>query len=418
MRLNIVCLLLSLFTNTSIFSQRNDSLALKKAKIEANLKLIELEKKQLDSTLEIVELALLKAKLTSLGFPIGKQNGEVIHHAAMSLQYNEEHEQAAWVMHAISPKILEGAIGRSNDFRPDPKVKSGTAVEKDYFISFEKDGKIEYEGFGYDRGHLAPSADFRWSRKALSESYFYSNMSPQLPEFNRESWAELESLIRSYVLRTKNTLFVVTGPILENNLPKVNRSINGISIPNQYFKAILDPKTKTGLAFLLPHKKCKSPFSTYAISIDSLETLSGWNFFSLLSNEIEEIAEKNIDYYSLFPLKDGDAVPLPISKLGKNKFNTEMVNKFIGMEKTICGTVVSTYKSSKGNVFINLDKRFPRTDFSIDIWSSNIPNFSYMPEQELQNKKVCVKGKIESKEGVANVSVNHEREIWILDELN
>src|SRR5690606_2430798 len=101
--------------------------------------------------------------------------------------------QARWVAHIILPDIIDGQVTRSNDFRVDPMVRSGTAVEADYFLQSQKpDGTIEYDGFGYDRGHLAPSADFRWSESALSESYYYSNMSPQLAEFNRNGWAELE----------------------------------------------------------------------------------------------------------------------------------------------------------------------------------------------------------------------------------
>jgi endonuclease G len=73
----------------------------------------------------------------------------------------------------------------------DDKVSCGTAVEADYFLRTENpDGTHGYDGFGFDRGHLAPSADFRWSATALSESYYYSNMTPQRPGFNQESWAE------------------------------------------------------------------------------------------------------------------------------------------------------------------------------------------------------------------------------------
>ena len=92
-------------------------------------------------------------------------------------------------------------------------------LKKDFFLKQKKEnGKYAYEGFGYDRGHLAPSADFRWSKKALSESYFYSNMSPQVASFNRECWADLEGLIRGYVYENKRDLIVYTGPVLHEGL--------------------------------------------------------------------------------------------------------------------------------------------------------------------------------------------------------
>ncbi|MEQ8907559.1 MAG: DNA/RNA non-specific endonuclease [Vicingaceae bacterium] len=409
-----VCCLLTLLFCTSVYSQSLQSLEGQKAKLNADLKAVESEKHDLDSTLELVELAIINKKLNSIGYPKGKQKSTIINHSAMSLQYAEDHEQAAWVMHLISPKIAEGAEGRTNDFRPDTMVKSGTAVETDYFLRYQEEGEIKYDGYGYDRGHLAPSADFRWSKKALSESFFYSNMSPQLPEFNREAWAELESLVRSYVLRTGNELYVITGPLLKADLPKISRSQNELSIAENFYKVLLDPKAKVGIGFLLPHQKCEATFSAYALPIDSIEALSGFDFYPDLDSSLEMSIESQADFYHLFPLEKGDSEPIPLRQLGKNEFNTEVVNKFIGMEKTICGTVVSTYKSSKGNVFLNLDKRFPRTVFSVNIWSSNITNFSYSPEKFLENKKVCVKGRIGSREGVANVSAEHERQIRVL----
>jgi endonuclease G len=178
-----------------------------------------LNQKQIDLKAEIDELKLekIREEIISIGLPELKEGEEVISHAALSLVYDENHEQAKWVSHIITSDIINGKTGRSNDFREDALVKTGSATEKDYFLKTLKDGskdKYDYDGFGYDRGHLAPSADFRWSKKALSESYFYSNMSPQLPEFNREKWADLEGLLRGYIFEhPKTQLYVITGPI-------------------------------------------------------------------------------------------------------------------------------------------------------------------------------------------------------------
>ena len=170
----------------------------------------------------------------------------------MCLVYDEDHEQAKWVLHKISNDIIDGKVSRTNDFRVDPLIESGSAEEKDYFLKIKlNSGKYDYDGFGYDRGHLAPSADFRWSQKALSESYFYSNMSPQLPSFNREKWAELEGLIRSYIFENNRPLIVYTGPVLHDQLAKVSRSINGVSIPEQFFKIVIDYEIGKTIAYLV-----------------------------------------------------------------------------------------------------------------------------------------------------------------------
>ena len=150
---------------------------------------------------------------------IGLPSSNYIQHQAMILEYSEEHEQARWVAHMIVPDIKNGLAYRSNDFRVDPKVKAGTAVQQDYFLTDTLvNGEVEYDGYGYDRGHLAPSADFRWSEEALSESYYYSNISPQLPEFNREKWAELENHLRRYVIVNEVPLYIVTLPVLKLSL--------------------------------------------------------------------------------------------------------------------------------------------------------------------------------------------------------
>ncbi|HMJ47243.1 MAG TPA: DNA/RNA non-specific endonuclease, partial [Ferruginibacter sp.] len=141
--------------------------------------------------LENLKLERIRGKLKEIGLPTAMPGEQVIEHSAYILSYSEEHEQARWVTHMIIPDIIHGVVFRTNDFRPDPLVKTGSAVEEDYFLKkLKPDSTYLYDGFGYDRGHLAPSADFRWSAKALSESYYYSNMSPQLADFNRGSWGD------------------------------------------------------------------------------------------------------------------------------------------------------------------------------------------------------------------------------------
>ncbi|MFT4685427.1 MAG: endonuclease G [Neolewinella sp.] len=166
---------------------------------------------QLDTEIEALKFEQIQGDLRSVGLPAGEQ----VWHSAMVLSYAEEYEQARWVAHIIRPEVADGRGARTNDFREDPLVATGSAVEADYFLKYlQADSTYKYDGFGWDRGHLAPSADFRWSEQALSESYFYSNISPQLDDFNREGWAELEGLLRDYVARTERQLHVVTGEVL------------------------------------------------------------------------------------------------------------------------------------------------------------------------------------------------------------
>ena len=172
----------------------------------------------------------------------------------MVLEYDEAHEQPKWVMHVITSDIIRGTVFRSNNFMEDPKVASGTAVEADYFLKeLQSDSTYIYDDFGFDRGHLASSADFRWSEKALQESYFYSNMSPQRASFNREAWAQVESWLRSYVYGNPTTQLVVfTAPILHDKLSVIERGVNQISIPEEFIKVAIDVKNKRGFAIKMP----------------------------------------------------------------------------------------------------------------------------------------------------------------------
>ncbi len=376
----------------------------------------------IDSLRSIKEDLLLKyirENLKKYGLPKTNKNEKIIFHSAYALVYSEKNEQAKWVAHMILPEISKGSIGRTNDFRPDTMIKTGSAVEADYFIKKEVNGKTVYDGFGYDRGHLAPSADFRWSKKALSESYFYSNMSPQAPEFNRGAWAKLEGVLRSYVIQNNTPLFVVTGPVLTNNLEPVPRSVNKVKVPKYFYKIAYDKQHEKAIAFLMPNEDVQYPIESYAVSIDSVEKLTGIDFFYKLPDNIENKIESTTNYKPfLSGSAKNDVAPMKKNELPKNGINTIDAWGYINSKKKIkvCGKVVSTYKSRKGNIFMNLDKSFPHQIFSVTIWAKDVNNFSYEPEIELKNKKVCFTGKIKEYKGTPSMYIYSEKQIDFIPE--
>lgn len=365
--------------------------------------------------LETLKLGWIQTELDRVGVPQSSIAEKVIEHAAYRLSYNESHEQANWVTHIILPEISTGNASRSNDFRVDPLVSTGTAIEKDYFTKTKKtDGEFEYDGFGYDRGHLAPSADFRWSEKALSESYFYSNMSPQIGDFNRLKWAELENWMREYVITNNTYLIIVTAPVLTEGLPKIERGINKVSIPKAFIKVALDVKNQRGVGFILPHQKIENSLETYAVSIDSVENLLGYDLFGNLEDNEENTIESQNDYQPWLPnSQKNSALPIALNKLPKNAVNTQRVNGLVNSGRTqkVCGTVVSTKKHKKGHVFIDLDKKFPNQVFSVSIFTSSIKNFDYEPEVYLLNKQVCFSGKIGEYNDTPNMIIEHEKQV-------
>ena len=410
--LMIVFFLFSLFCNSQDYSTEINSIKSTIEKKKANID-------SLNSILEDLQLKQIHKDLKTSFLPSLKNNEELIEHEAMFLVYSEEHEQAKWVLHKISTNILDGRVSRTNDFRKDPLIKTQSSEEKDFFLKRKKNnGGYAYEGFGYDRGHLAPSADFRWSQKALSESYFYSNMSPQRASFNREKWADLEGMIRGYVFENKKDLYVYTGPILKPELKKIKRSINGVSIPEQFFKIVVNYEDRKAIAYIMPQETSNYPVEYFASTIDEVEELTGIDFLANIDDEIESDLESQKDVKHWLPEKQkSDVLPIEENTLGKGKFNSVQASRFInsGKKKEVCGTVVSTHLSKNGHTFVNIDKSFPNQIFSLTIWKSNAHNFSYVPHIELKGRKVCINGKITEQQGIATMNVENEKSIDFLD---
>lgn len=207
---------------------------------------------------------------------------DVITHFAFTLSYNEEHEQANWVAYELTEEETDSKHKRTDKFIPDTFVKTGTTNDKDYRRS------------GYDRGHLAPAGDMAWSSTALRESFCYSNISPQVPSFNRGIWKKLEELVRKWTKEEKS-VFVVTGPVLEKDLPAIGQ--NKVSVPRYFYKVILDynePVIK-GIGFIIPNKASTEPLQNYSVTIDRVENLTGIDFFPSLPDDQEEVIESTLN---------------------------------------------------------------------------------------------------------------------------
>lgn len=387
---------------------------------EAEIQALEQRKLQMESELETERLAYYGGLLRQWGLPLLEAHDTVVHHSLYSLVYSRKHQQAIWVAHVIAPEVREGRVGRTNDFRYDSLVPGGSCSDRDYFSAdVLPDGTLKYTGYGFDRGHLAPSADFRWSTQALSESYFYSNMSPQRAVLNRESWARLEDRVRSYAERNQRMLLVCTGPVLRPGLPRIEQGVRKPSIPNYYFKVVVDREGGVGIGFIMPNARCEYPAESYAVPIDSVEALTGFDFFSALpdAEEAQLEASRNVSPF-LPPREQTDALPISPQELDKNQFNTVQAKLYAGKNEVIevCGTVVSTKLSSKGNVFLNLDKGFPNQIFTVTIFKDQLVNFSYEPHELLMGKTICVRGKVSDFNGTPSMSISDEQSVEIRDE--
>jgi endonuclease G len=222
-----------------------------------------------------------KATSLKLEIPATNPTEIIITHTGYSLLYNETHEQAGWVAYELTKEETTKIVERTNKFMVDPLVKTGTANDNDY------------AGSGYDKGHLAPAADMGWSSITMAESFYYSNMSPQEPGFNRGVWKRLEELVRTWAIEN-NSIYIVTGPVLTTGLSTIGA--NKVSVPKYFYKVILDytePSIK-GIGFIMTNTSSGEPLQTFAVTIDSVEKFTGIDFFPLLPDDQEQKIESTL----------------------------------------------------------------------------------------------------------------------------
>ena len=216
----------------------------------------------------------------NLALPYASNPDEIIHHTGYSLLYSEEHEQPYWVAYLLTAEEIAGDIDRTDNFRADSDIDTGSASLSDY------------RGSGYDRGHLAPAADMKWSLEAMKDSFYLSNMSPQAPGFNRGIWKQLEEWVRDQAGQCLE-LYVATGPVLTDG-PYQTIGDNDVAVPKFYYKVLLDytePELKA-IGFILPNQSSKQPLSVYAVSVDDVEAITGLDFFYLLDDAVEAQLEE------------------------------------------------------------------------------------------------------------------------------
>jgi endonuclease G len=197
-------------------------------------------------------------------FPESINQDTLLQRKAYFTSYSFKHGQSSWVLYNLKKEHLFGDVSRKNNFKADPDIYDAISP-KLYSIS------------GYDKGHLAPAADFSWSEQAMEESFYMSNISPQKPGFNRGIWKKLEDKVRKWA-EERHSLIVLVGPVLSDTLTKLK---NKVSIPEIFYKIILDKEANEAISFLMKNDSSSLPISYFAVSIDSIEKISGINFFYL-----------------------------------------------------------------------------------------------------------------------------------------
>jgi len=224
-----------------------------------------------------------------MGYPdCNCPNGQLVKHTFYHLSYSETHEQANWVVYFLSDKRLNVVkTKRRGSFRIDKLVTTGSASLEDYRKS------------GYDRGHMVPAADMKWSEVAMRETFYFSNVSPQTNKFNGGIWLDLEKKVRDWA-KDNESVYIVTGPVIVDSNIRIGPS--RVTVPEYFYKVILDisPPDYKGIAFLLQSNLEKGDIFNYAVTIDSLENFTGLDFFANLDDQMIEEIEKKYNKFNWY----------------------------------------------------------------------------------------------------------------------
>ena len=191
-----------------------------------------------------------------------------------SFGWSQKDRVALWVAYPLCRLYTNGSAGRTNEWALDPLLGEDSAAP---FGGYAGD---------YARGHQLPSADRQCCYEANAQTFYGTNMTPQLNAHNEKIWADLESKVRGYA-NSSDTTYVVTGVIVSET-SKIEKDSYGknVTVPDAYFKAVLKYSKSSTLgtwnaaAFFLEHRAYSgSVGKEHSMSIDELEKKTGLDFF-------------------------------------------------------------------------------------------------------------------------------------------
>lgn len=222
--------------------------------------------------------------------PIGpkKTPERILKRTAYTLSFNRLTNQPNWVAWCLTDNEIDGVVKRNKDFYEDTDIPEPHRVSpKDYTRS------------GYDRGHMAPAADMKFSALAMKECFYMSNICPQTHTLNGGGWKKVEEACRRWAEKY-GKIYVVCGPVFYDKKHKSIGKEHSVTVPDAFFKCVYGvvKNQPQAIAFIFRNTSAKQKMDEAATSVDEAEKITGMNFFYMLPDEIEEKVE------STYNLKD------------------------------------------------------------------------------------------------------------------
>lgn len=238
----------------------------------------------------VVQEEYEQIQIEKLEIPVFTQNrtSQVIEHTGFTVSYNEDWRIPNWVAYELTKSESDGVVERARHFVPDPEVRGFCPETRDYSNS------------GYDRGHMAPAGDMKWSEQAMRESFYLSNICPQNHNLNAGVWKSLEEKVRDWA-QQYGSVYVVCGPIVPSNCSVIGRC--RIAVPEAFYKVLLIPVNGTyqAIAFYFENEAGTKPLETFCRTVDEVEAMTEIDFFSQLEDDVENRIESeiNLNFWNL-----------------------------------------------------------------------------------------------------------------------
>lgn len=208
---------------------------------------------------------------------------QIKEYSGFTISFNKDNGTPNYVTWELLENETQGEKGRSNNFWTDSELE-GCPSTKDYTRS------------GYDRGHMCPSGEQKWSEEAMNDCFVMANICPQVHDLNNGAWKTLETKERQWAERD-SALMIVAGPIYEKT-DKERIGKARVRVPSAFFKVLLAPylDEPRGIAFVYPNMKVVGNMQDYAMSIDELEKILNYDFFPALPDDIENKVESTYSF--------------------------------------------------------------------------------------------------------------------------
>lgn len=215
-----------------------------------------------------------------VAYGIPGPSGDQLCRLGYALAHNPDKKTPIWVAERLTRERAMAQATRKDMFAPDPDLHGGQRAEL-----------RDYKGSGFDRGHMAPNADFNWDPVAAEQSFYLSNMVPQVGKgMNQGIWKELESATRLWAVR-RGEVVVYTGPIYEGRFRNIGKG--KVAVPTSLYKIVYDPVTSESITFLMPNKALKvQDLGRYITTIEDVESRTGLSFLSAIPEERRDSVKK------------------------------------------------------------------------------------------------------------------------------